>query len=92
MSIKVYVGDYKKEDNPATYTFLFEEEDAQKALDEIELQIIPELKYGMDVYIKNTNHDEIMYAYYRDLVEYSYKSKIHMIKNGLTGVLPWQKK
>ena len=92
MSIKVYIGDYKKEENPATYTFLFEEEDAQKALDEIETQIIPELKYGMDVYIKNTNHDGIMYAYYRDLAEYSHDSAVYMIKNGLTGVLPWQKK
>lgn len=92
MSIKVYISDYRKEENPATYTFLFEEEDVSKALNRIELQIIPELKFGMDVYIKNTNFDWLMYGYYRDLIEYSFKGKVTMIENGATGVLPWQKK
>ena len=35
MSIKVYISDYRKEENPATYTFLFEEEDVTKALETI---------------------------------------------------------
>lgn len=86
MTIEVYVGDYREKENPAALTLIFMHNDTTKALQLIQDAILPTIKYGMDVYIKNTEHGHLLYGYYRDLAKYPQRGQEIMINNGSTGL------
>lgn len=92
MTIEVFIGDYREDENPAALTLSFIHDNISEAFDIIERDILPSIKYGMDVYIRNTNHKGLMYGYYRDLIKYPRKGREFMIKTGATGIWQWNQK
>ena len=86
MIIEVYLSDYREKENPASKTLVFIGNNIAKAFDTIEKEILPRVKYGMDVYIRNTDHPAIVYGYYRDLAKYPRKGQELIIKTGATGL------
>jgi hypothetical protein len=62
--MKLYVGDYCFSGVPATWTQVYESSDELRCIDFMFENILPFMKYGLDVYLST---DEAVVGYYRDV-------------------------